>query len=99
MLNLFAASGHINYARSARIYIQEMEELNATNPWLQEKFEKGFHAVRRSARHWSGLWSDLVIEQTHAFYQNQRGFNKRSWNDGNGPPPMGVKHKSQCSST
>ena len=64
MLNLFAASGHINYARSARIYIQEMEELNATNPWLQEKFEKGFHAVRRSARHWSGLWSDLVIEQT-----------------------------------
>ena len=41
-----------------------MEELNATNPWLQEKFEKGFHAVRRSARHWSGLWSDLVIEQT-----------------------------------
>ena len=23
-----------------------------------------FHAVRRTNRHWSGLWSDLVIEQT-----------------------------------
>ena len=46
------------------IYIYEMEEMNATIPWLEEEFAKGFHAVRRSGRHWSGLWSDLVIGQT-----------------------------------
>ena len=26
-LNLFAASGHVNYAKSARLYIQSMSEL------------------------------------------------------------------------
>ena len=46
MLNLFAASGHIHYARSARIYIQEMEEMKATNPWLEEKFTKGLRITR-----------------------------------------------------
>ena len=37
MLNLFAASGNIHYARSARIYLQD--------PWLEEKFSKGFHTA------------------------------------------------------
>ena len=64
MLNLFASSGHINYAKSARMYIQQMQHLAEEYPWLYEKFVAGFHAVRCSDRHWSGLWSDLVIEQT-----------------------------------
>ena len=55
ILNLFAASGHIHYAKSALIYIHEKEEMKATIPWLEEKFAKGFHAVRRSGRHWPGL--------------------------------------------
>ena len=64
MLNLFAASGHINYAKSALLYIQQMRALHETHPWLHHSFINGSHAVRRSARNWAGLWSDSVIEQT-----------------------------------
>ena len=61
MFNLFASSGHINYAKSARMYIQQMQSLAEEYLWLYEKFVAGFHAARR---HWSGLRSDFVIEQT-----------------------------------
>ena len=64
MLNLFAASGHISYAKSARFYVQQMQDLHITQPWLHQQFMNGLHAVRRSDRYWSGLWSDLTIEQT-----------------------------------
>eukprot|EP00111_Clytia_hemisphaerica_P013776 TCONS_00040538-protein len=64
MLNLLAATGHIHYARSARMYIQQMSELSSKYPYLFNKFSSGHHAVRRSNRYWAGLWSDLVIEQT-----------------------------------
>ena len=64
MLNLFASTGHINYAKSARFYIQQMKSLQEDHPWLFEQFTKGEHAVKRSNHSWAGLWSDLVIEQT-----------------------------------
>ena len=55
MLNLFAATGHLNYAKSARIYLQLMLELPAGHPWLYEQFTKhGYHTVRRSDRYWAG---------------------------------------------
>ena len=64
MLNLFAAFGRINYAKSARLYLQSMNELPEKHPWLYQCFnEKGYHVVRRSVRYWGGLWSDLIIEQ------------------------------------
>ena len=64
MLNLFAATGHIHYAKSSRLYLQLMHDLPTDYPWLFEAFEKhGFHTVRRSERYWSGLWTDLTIEQ------------------------------------
>ena len=63
MLNLLAATGDINYAKSARLYIQQMRELQQTDPWLFEKYTEGYHAVRQSDQFLSGLWSDLVIEQ------------------------------------
>ena len=64
MINLFAATGHGNYAKSTQIYVQEMLSLSQTNPWLHQKFQEGQHAVRRSERYWAGLWTDMVIEQT-----------------------------------
>ena len=64
MLNLFAASGHLNYAKCARMYVQKMLALSKSNPWLNQQFEEGQHAVRRSGRFWAGWWTDLVIEQT-----------------------------------
>lgn len=65
MLNLFAATGHINYAKSARFYVQLMQfDLPSEHPWLHQCFiNKGYHTVRRSSRYWGGLWTDLVIEQ------------------------------------
>ena len=64
MINLFAATGHINYAKSSRLYLQLMYQLPTDHPWLYYCFiEQGFHAVRRSNRYWAGLWTDLIIEQ------------------------------------
>ena len=64
MLNLFAATGHFNYAKCGRLYLQNMQRLPETNPWLYEQFSKnGYHTVRRSNRYWAGLSTDLVIEQ------------------------------------
>ena len=37
MLNLFAATGHNNYAKSARLYLQEMQQLETTHPRLYER--------------------------------------------------------------
>ena len=34
LLNLIAATGHIHYAKSARLYVQEMRKLPSTHPWL-----------------------------------------------------------------
>ena len=64
MQNLFAATGHRNYAKCTRIYVQEMNDWMGSNEWLRNQFEAGRHAVRRSNRFWAGIWSDLVIEQT-----------------------------------
>ena len=64
MLNLFAATGHINYAKSVRLYLQSMQSLREEHPWLYEQYSKsGYHSIRRSDRFWAGLWPDLVIEQ------------------------------------
>ena len=64
MLNLFASARQVNYAKSARIYLQSMDELPVSYTWLYDCFkEKGLHAIRRSERFWAGLSSDLVIEQ------------------------------------
>lgn len=63
MINLFAATGHNNYAKSSRLYLQLMYELPSSHPWLYQQFLNGHHAVRRSERFWAGLSTDLAIEQ------------------------------------
>ena len=64
MLNLFAATAHINYAKSARLYLQKMQSLQFDHPSLYEKYCKfGYHCIRRSDRFWADLWPDLVIER------------------------------------
>ena len=60
MFNLFAATGHINYAKSFRLMIQ----LPSDYLWLYQCFiEKGYHTICRSSRFWAGLWTDLTIEK------------------------------------
>ena len=64
MLNLFAAAGHIDYAKSARLHLQNMLNLKNTHPWFYEQFtERRLHTVRRSEKFWAGLWTVLIIEQ------------------------------------
>ena len=55
MANLFAATGHINYARCTRLYVQEMMNLPESHPWLCQQFLDDHHAIRRSDRFWAGL--------------------------------------------
>ena len=38
--------------------------LSDKDPWLFNQFKIGHHAVKRTEKNWSGLWTDLVIEQT-----------------------------------
>lgn len=64
MLNVFASTGHSNYAKSARLYVQQMQALPTTHSWLYEQFVKGYHSIRMSDRLWSGLSTDYVIEAT-----------------------------------
>ena len=74
MLNLFAATGHINYAKCSRLYLQNMINLHSEYPWVHKKFmEEGFHTVRRSSRFWAGLWTDLTIEQVLMRSMKTRG--------------------------
>ena len=63
MLNLFAATGHSNYAKSCRLYLQTAENLAENFPFVYEQCMKGNHTVKRSKKDWCGLWTDLSIEQ------------------------------------
>lgn len=63
MLPYFAASNHFLYAKSARVYLQNMKQLETTNPDVFDNFQNGSHVIRRSEKFWAGLSSDLVIEQ------------------------------------
>ena len=61
---LFAATGHIDYAKSARLHFQNMLNLKNTYPWFYEQFTEGrLHTVRRSEKFWAGLWTVLIIKQ------------------------------------
>ena len=62
-LPYLAASGHNLYAKSARIYLQSMVELETTHPDVYKAFKDGYHVARRSDREWAGLSTDLMIEQ------------------------------------
>ncbi|WAR13717.1 hypothetical protein MAR_003822 [Mya arenaria] len=54
MLPFMAASGHNLYTKSARIYVQQMCKLQVEHPYVYQRFEEGYHVVRRI---------DLIIEQ------------------------------------
>lgn len=66
MLPFFHAAGHFSYAKSATLYLQDM--LNLANVLTPEEFNKftedGYFTIRRTNKFWSGIWSDMTIEQT-----------------------------------
>ena len=56
ILNFFAATGHKNYAKSARMYLQMMMNLEKEYPCLYKWFnDEGLFVVRRSEQYWAGI--------------------------------------------
>ena len=73
-LNYFAATGHINYAKSARMYLHQMLRLPEKHRKVHAMFkENGYNSVRRSDRYWVRLWSYLIIEQVMMLSVKSRG--------------------------
>lgn len=66
MLPYFHASGHFLYAKSAHLYLQDMFSLKEciTSKEYEDYVQKGYFTIRRSEKFWSGIWSDMTIEQT-----------------------------------
>ena len=63
ILPYFAAAGHRLYTKSAYMYLQSTSKLATTRPNVYQTFPVGYHEVRRSDRLWSGLSTDLIIQQ------------------------------------
>ena len=63
MLNLFAATGHNNYAKTCRLYLQSVNKFEKQHPEVINQFIEGHHTVKRAERKWAGLFTDLSIEQ------------------------------------
>ena len=66
MLPYFHASGHFLYAKSAHLYLQDMLDLEdfITPKEYDDYVQRGYFTIRRSEKFWSGIWSDMTIEQT-----------------------------------
>lgn len=66
MIPFFHAAGHLNYAKSTRLYLQDMKSLKETmDPVEFKKFtEKGFFTARRTNVFYAGIFTDQTIEQT-----------------------------------
>ena len=64
---MFAAAGHHNYVKAARLYVQMMktyEKGSVEEIAIISSFkENGNQVVRYSSNEWSGVKSDLTIEQ------------------------------------
>lgn len=65
MLPFFHATGHFFYAKCAHLYLQDMLELNKKVDSTEYRLftADGFFTIRRSDKFWSGVWSDMTIEQ------------------------------------
>lgn len=65
MIPYFHAAGHLNYAKSAHLYYQDMVTIqDRMDPREYKRFTTdGYFTIRRSEKFWSGIWSDMSIEQ------------------------------------
>ena len=64
MIDLFAATEHTHYSKSARLILQTMQVVPKQYLWLYIKFaEDGCHSICPGSRCGVGIWTDLVIEQ------------------------------------
>ena len=74
MLPTFAAAGHTQYAKGARLYVQMMQRNITTCTSTKNIFQvHKLHTVRYNKFEWSGIWTDLSIEQTFMRAIKSRG--------------------------
>ncbi|KAJ8684601.1 hypothetical protein QAD02_020393 [Eretmocerus hayati] len=65
MIPILYAAGDFAYAKSAQVYLQDMSNLKLSmDPDEFEQFVQGFFTVHRTDEAWSGVWTDMIIEQT-----------------------------------
>lgn len=63
MLPYLVAGGHNLYTNCAYLYLSQMQDIEFHHPKVYAHFMEGKHVIRRTDRYWSGLSTDLVIEQ------------------------------------
>ncbi len=65
MIPLFHAAGHLAYAKTARLYIEQMEGLSniMSDEQYRDFTDGGYFTIRRTEKFWSGNFSDQTIEQ------------------------------------
>lgn len=65
MIPVLHSGGHTAYAKSTRLYLQQMRQLsNLMDPHQYVKYTSGgYWTIRRSHRFWSGGFTDQTIEQ------------------------------------
>ena len=64
MLPIFAAAGRGQYSKALRLYLEQMTVQKIQYGSLVKTFKVvGLHTVRYTDHEWSGVWTDLSIEQ------------------------------------
>lgn len=65
MIPFFHASGHKNYVKSGHLYLQDLKKLKLEMSSVEYALfaDQGYFTVRRSDRCWSGVWTDMIVEQ------------------------------------
>lgn len=66
MIPFFHAAGCFNYAKSTRLYLQDMRQLKETmDPTEYAKFtEVGFFTARRTNEFFARIFSDQTIDES-----------------------------------
>lgn len=62
MIPFLASAGHSLYTKSIQLYLQDMVQLEQTNPDVYNKFQ-GHHIFHRSDRYLAGLSVDLLFSK------------------------------------
>ena len=65
MIPYFHAAGHLAYAKSARLYLEQMRLLPSSmkDNDFRQFTQEGFFTIRRKDQFWGGNFTDQVIEQ------------------------------------
>ena len=65
MIPLFHSAGHLAYAKSARLYVQQMDDFSEkmSTDQFKQFTTSGYFAIRRSEHFWGGNFTDQTIEQ------------------------------------